>query len=93
MCSITATVYYGGLCTQKYISDPVTVSTDIVPLETLPPLKWSFCKEVYLTDCTKTKYLDWDTFDYVESGLYKSLVFEKKYSVKGSYSGAIKKDI
>ena len=52
VCSITATVYYGGLCTHKYISDPVTVSTEIVPLETLPPLKWSICKPFTLTDCT-----------------------------------------
>ena len=52
VCSITATVYYGGLCTQKYISDPVTVTTDIVPLDNFQPLKWSICKQATLTDCT-----------------------------------------
>ena len=52
ICSITATVYYGGLCTQKYISNPVTVVDEIVPMETLPPLKWSICKQVTLTECT-----------------------------------------
>ena len=52
ICSFTATVYYGGLCTQKYISDPVTVVDEILPLESLPPLKWSVCKQVTLTDCS-----------------------------------------
>ena len=60
VCSIAATVYYGGLCTKKYISDPVTVSTEIVPLETLPPLRWSICKPVTLTDCSfKESYDFW----------------------------------
>ena len=58
ICSITATVYYGGLCTQKYISDPVTVVDEIVPLESLPPLKWSVCKQVTLTDCSFQEYYD-----------------------------------
>ena len=73
MCSITATVYYGGLCTQKYISDPVTVSSEIVPLKSLPPLKWSICKPVTLTDCTisyifsEGYYRDYYTDDYTEN--------------------------
>ena len=70
ICSITATVYYGGLCTQKYISDPVTVVDEIVPLESLPPLKWSICKPVYLTNCTVTRTFDFYTFEYIDSGLF-----------------------
>ena len=64
ICSITATVYYGGLCTQKYISDPVTVVDEIVPLESLPPLKWSICKQIHLTKCTVAETYDWNTFDW-----------------------------
>ena len=66
ICSITATVYYGGLCTQKYISDPVTVLDEVVPLESLPPLKWSICKPVYLTNCTVTRTFDLYTFEYIQ---------------------------
>ena len=68
-------MYYGGLCTQKYISDPVTVVDEIVPLESLPPLKWSVCKQVTLTDCSYQEYFDWlygftkSTGDYDRSRL------------------------
>ena len=51
-CSVLATVYYGYECAKKYISDPITVSEEMVPLDSLPPLQWSICKQVYLTDCT-----------------------------------------
>ena len=64
VCSITATVYYGGLCTQKYISDPVTVITEIVPLESLPPLRWSICKPVRITDCKVPDFFNLNYVDY-----------------------------
>ena len=51
-CSVLATVYYGYECTKKYISDPITVSDEMVPLDSLPPLQMSICKQVHLTDCT-----------------------------------------
>ena len=51
-CSILATVYYGYECAKKYISDPITVSDEMVRLDSLPPLQWSICKKVHLTDCT-----------------------------------------
>ena len=50
--SVLATVYYGYECTQKYLSDPITVSDEMVPLDSLPPLQWSICKQTHLTDCT-----------------------------------------
>ena len=50
-CSVLATVYYGYECTKKYISDPIAVSDEMVPLDSLPPLQWSICKQVHLTDC------------------------------------------
>ena len=62
-------MYYGGLCTQKYIFDPVTVDDEIVPLESLPPLKWSICKQVHLADCTESSYWDIWSYDYVKTGL------------------------
>ena len=68
-CSITATVYYGGLCTQKYISEPVTVVDEMVPLESMPPLRWSICKQVHLTNCTVTETFDWYIYEYIASGL------------------------
>ena len=52
ICSVLATVYYGYACTKKYISDPITVSDEMVPLDSLPPLQWSICKQIHLTDCT-----------------------------------------
>ena len=45
-------MYYGYDCTKKYISDPITVSDEMVPLDSLPPLQWSICKQVQLTDCS-----------------------------------------
>ena len=62
-CSFLATIYYGYECTKKYISDPITVSDEMVPLESLPPLQWSICKQVYLTDCTIPQ-VDYSTFYY-----------------------------
>ena len=52
ICSVIATVFYGYECTKKYISDPITVSDEMVPLDSLPPLQWSICKQVQLTDCS-----------------------------------------
>ena len=57
ICSVLATVYYGYECTKKYISDPITVSDEMVPLDSLPPLQWSICKQVHLTDCTFQEYI------------------------------------
>jgi hypothetical protein len=74
VCSITATVYYGGECTQKYISHPVTVSDEIVPLESLPPLQWSICKQIYLTDCTVSQIWDMWTNDYTNTGFFIDLI-------------------
>ena len=51
ICCITATVYYGGLCTEKYISNPTTITSDMVPISELPPLQWSICRQVYFSDC------------------------------------------
>ena len=61
ICSVLATVYCGYECTKKYISDPITVSDEIVPLDSLPPLQWSICKQVQLTDC------------YIQSDVFASL--------------------
>ena len=59
ICSVLATVYYGYECTKKYISDPIIVSDEMVPLESLPPLQWSICKQVHLTDCTIQDYSEY----------------------------------
>ena len=65
-CSVLATVYFGYLCTKKYISDPITVSDEMVPLDSLPPLQWSICKQVHLTDCIilDTSFNSYSYFDY-----------------------------
>ena len=68
VCSISATVYYGGLCTEKYISNPATVVEEMVPLDQLPPLQWSICRQVYFADCFSYSYLDLWSYDYVETG-------------------------
>ena len=70
VCSITATVYYGGLCTHKYISDPISGSTEMVSLDSdiLPPLKWSICKQVTLTDCIPDVYYDLFEQTYIDLG-------------------------
>ncbi len=49
-CCISATIYYGGTCTQKYFSNPVTFSSEMVSISELPPLKWSICKQVKFSD-------------------------------------------
>ena len=68
VCSISATVYYGGLCTEKYISNPATVVEEMVPLDQLPPLQWSICRQVYFADCFSYRYWDFESYDYVETG-------------------------
>ena len=65
-CSVLATVYYGYECTKKYISDPITVSDEMVPLDSLPPLQWSICKQVHLTDCT----IPVDYYSFLHDGGY-----------------------
>ena len=45
-------LYYGALCIQKYLKNPVTVNKELVPLSEMPPLQMSFCKRVKLADCT-----------------------------------------
>ena len=68
-CSISATVYYGGLCSEKYLSNPATVVEEMVPLDQLPPLQWSICRQVYLADCSPSIYYDFWNYEYVDQGL------------------------
>ncbi len=62
-------MYYGGLCTEKYISNPATVVEEMVPLDQLPPLQWTICRQVYLADCTPSRYWDMWYDVYVDQGL------------------------
>ena len=64
ICCISATVYYGGLCTEKYISNPATVTSEMVPISELPPLQMSICRQVYLSDCTSPEFNFYNFFDY-----------------------------
>ena len=64
ICCISATVYYGGLCTEKYISNPATVTSEMVPISELPPLQMSICRQVYLSDCTSPEFNFFNFFDY-----------------------------
>ncbi len=45
------TLYYGYLCTENYLENPVTVHKELVPRSQLPLLQMSFCKLVKLADC------------------------------------------
>ena len=47
------TVYYAYKCTAMYLSKPVSVKEEPVPLEDLPPLHWSVCKSVTFAKCTE----------------------------------------
>ena len=68
ICSFSATAYYGGLCTEKYISNPATITTEMVPITDLPPLQTSICRQVYLYDCKVQKYWVsiYDDFEYYD---------------------------
>ena len=62
-------MYYGYECTKKYISDPITVTDEMVPLDSLPPLQWSICKQVQLTDCSiqlddYASFFEYNSFSY-----------------------------
>ena len=62
-------MYYGGLCTVKYISNPATVVEKMAPLDQLPPLQWSICRQVYFADCVTYRYWDVNIYDYIDQGL------------------------
>ncbi len=51
---ISITVYHGYGCTEKFVSNPATVNDENVPLNKLPPLQWSICKQFVVMACTDT---------------------------------------
>ncbi len=48
---ISITVYHGYGCTEKFVSNPATVNDETVPLNELPPLQWSICKQFVVKAC------------------------------------------
>ncbi len=51
---ISITNYHGYGCSEKFVSNPATVNDETVPLNELPPLQWSICKQFVVTACTDT---------------------------------------
>ncbi len=82
ICCISATVYYGGLCTEKYISNPATITSEMVPITDLPPLQMSICRQVYLYDCKVEKYWVSIYDDFFE---YYDQYFDLNYYDTGLY--------
>ena len=51
---ISITVYHGYGCTEKFVSNPATVNDENVPLNELPSIQWSICKQFVVMACTDT---------------------------------------
>lgn len=52
---ISITFYHGHGCTEKYMSNPSTVNDETVPIDEMPPIQWSICKQFHVEACTLRK--------------------------------------
>ena len=55
MC-LLITIYQGYQCTAKFFSYPISITDQMLGLQDLPQIQWTFCDKFEIGQCVKGKY-------------------------------------
>ena len=48
---VSITLYHGYECTNKFISNPATITEESVQLEEMHAIQWTLCQQFTIGDC------------------------------------------